>query len=341
MSNKTSETDGNDINPAGITSLLPWQESLWQSIWARVMEQRLPHALLFSGPEGLGKRHFAHYMAISLLCHNKSATGAPCGQCKACALNKASNHPDLVYLSTPEDRKNISIDQVRDVIDKLTLKSQFGHGKVVILRPADELNHNSSNALLKTLEEPPEGTVIILCSSRSAYLPATIRSRCQQISFPSPDASLVRSWLADQTQVHAQDLDLILGLAGNAPFMALQYCEMGILGIREELLSSLEGVVTNTADPVTIAAKWLKLGVKESLYCLHSWTVDIIRLKLTSDNTSISNYDHRQRLVNISVNKSSKRLYHYLDKVEQCIKWLDEPLNQQLMLEDILIEWNR
>jgi len=334
-----SELNVMESNPVGLTALLPWQERMWQDLWQRIQKRNLPHALLLSGPEGVGKRYFAHYLALALLCHKNTPTGAPCGQCKPCQLNRASSHPDMMYLTTPAGKKNISIDQVREVIEKLNLKSQFNHGKVVILRPADELNHNSSNALLKTLEEPPEGTVMLLCSARPAFLPATIRSRCQQLSFLTPDPSAIQPWLSDH--IDARALELVLRLAGNAPFLALQYSIMDLPRIREELFSSLESIVLQGVDPINIAAQWLKLGVKESLYCLHSWIVDIIRLRLVSDQAPVSNEDFRQRLAILGNKKSNKRLFHYLDKVEQNIRWLDEPLNQQLMLEDILIEWNR
>jgi len=328
-----------DAIPAGLTRLLPWHHDLWRDVWGRVQDKRLPHAMLLRGPEGLGKQYFAHYLALSLLCHQNGEEGAPCGYCKACELNRSSTHPDLISLTIEPERKSISIDQIRELIEALSLKSQYGHGKVVIVSPADALNNNAANSLLKTLEEPHDDTVILLCTSKPASLPATIRSRCQLLHFQSPDLAISKPWLSQR--LPNEDIDLLLRLAAGAPLRAIKQLNDGLTMIREHLLNDLESLVFNRGNPTIITEHWLKLGVKESLYSLYSWTVDMIRLSQVSEPALLENPDIKQRLIRLSTQKDQKRLFHYLDKTAQIIRLLDEPLNQQLMLEDILLDWSK
>jgi len=327
-----------DVDISGLVELLPWQASQWQDIQSRVAAGSLPHALLLRGPEGLGKAHFAHYLGLSLLCHDRGADGAPCGHCRGCELNRAGTHPDLLHVRVEPEKKEIRVEQIRDLIAVLALKPQYGQYKIVIITPADALNHNAANSLLKTLEEPPPGTLLLLCSSQPARLPATIRSRCQQLSLQRPDPVLVQSWLLKHLPAN-ENPEILLNMAGGAPFRALQIAQQGLSQSREELLQGLEQLVSGQANPSKIAEDWLKLGAKESLYWLYSWIVDMIRLAAATEPALIANPDIRKRLVAMADNNDNRRLFHHLDKTCQGLKLLDQPLNQQLMLEDILIGW--
>jgi DNA polymerase-3 subunit delta' len=318
---------------------LPWHENQWRDIQARIERGTLPHALLLRGPEGLGKLHFAEYLAAALLCLENIDDGAPCGQCRACTLIRAGSHPDLLTLSIPEDKKVIGVDQVRELIDRLAITPQYAPGKVVIISPAHALNHNAANSLLKTLEEPPAGALLLLCSSRPASLPATIRSRCQQLAFQPPAAALAGKWLEKRLPA-GDDHEVLLQLAGNAPLTALHFSETGLLTLRETLLGDFELVVMGRASPSTIAEQWLKLGFNESLYCLYSWTVDMIRLALTGDTARLANPDLRQRLARLAEQCDGHRLFRRMDRTVELLKRLDQSLNAQLMLEELLIDWS-
>jgi len=138
-------------------------------------------AYLFAGPPGVGKRLVAADFVRALLCSEDD--GAPCGLCDSCLLAGKLSHPDALVVAPEEKKKTISIEQVRALGAWLSQSPTYGSRKAAILDPADSLGAPAANALLKTLEEPPAGRVIILIAQRAGALPPTVRSRCQQISF--------------------------------------------------------------------------------------------------------------------------------------------------------------
>jgi DNA polymerase-3 subunit delta' len=149
---------------------------------ARMLAGGTVHAgLLFAGPPGVGKRLAADEFVRAWLC--LEGGGAPCGRCDSCAHSGGKAHPDRLEVVPEEKKKSISIDQVRKLIAWIAQTPARGQRKAVIVDPADALGAEAANALLKTLEEPPRGSVIVLVASRPAALPATVLSRCQQVSF--------------------------------------------------------------------------------------------------------------------------------------------------------------
>lgn len=327
-------------------AILPWQESQWQAIQARIENASLPHALLLSGPEGLGKQQFAYHLALSLLCTGTSADGAHCGRCRGCKLNRAGNHPDLIIISPLPDKKEISIDQIRQLKSVLTLKPQYGTHKVIIINPADALNHYAANSLLKTLEEPSPGCLLLLCSSRPARLSATIRSRCQNLPFQCPESAQAKIWLAAYFKnsdtaavVTAEQIALLLTMADAAPLKAIAIAASGLINEREALLTNLEQLVQGQLNPSKLAEQWLKLGAKESLYWLYSWISDMIRLAMTAEQASVNSPGIDKQLQAIANTIGSQQLFQHLDKTSQVIMLLDQPLNQQLMFEELLLPW--
>ena len=177
---------------------------------------RLPHALLISGQEGIGKRVLAIQLAHSLLCEQPGADGQPCGQCAACGWLQAGTHPDLLWLLPEEAGKAIKVDQVRALTSELCMTSHAGRYKVAIIQPADAMNRNAANSLLKTLEEPTDNTLVVLLTALPGRLPATIRSRCQQLQVAVPDALSARQWLQDTGMEPGQAIGY-LKLAHGAP----------------------------------------------------------------------------------------------------------------------------
>lgn len=164
----------------------PWQQERWGQIRAAHAAGRLAHALLLAGPRGVGKEHFATGLASFLLCEAAPVEARPCGACRSCAQLAAGTHPNLMRLAPAEDKRDIAIDDVRDLLDRLHLSSHYGQAKVAIVSPADALNPGGVNALLKTVEEPPPATHILLVAERWRALPATLRSRCQILRFARP-----------------------------------------------------------------------------------------------------------------------------------------------------------
>ena len=169
------------------------QNDAVQTLTTALTAGRTPHAYLFTGPAGVGKKTTARAWAKALLCASPSATGIPCGACSACKKVDAHSHPDLLCIDfefqaallkePPDKQKSLKIATVREMERLLRLKPLEGRVKVAVLTPADLVGDDASHALLKILEEPPPGTHIVLISDEAGSLLATIRSRCQRVRF--------------------------------------------------------------------------------------------------------------------------------------------------------------
>jgi DNA polymerase III subunit delta' len=181
---------------------LPWQQARYVQLRRLQREGQLGHALLISGSEGLGKRAFAWALIAAGLCDTGGDTA--CGQCPACLKLQAGAHPDAGHLQRQVDektgklRRDIRIEQVRELIEQLGLASHYGRGRYTLIDPVEALNEGGRNALLKTLEEPPAGNHLLLISERPQALPATIRSRCQSLRFAPPEAAAAQDWCREQ-----------------------------------------------------------------------------------------------------------------------------------------------
>ena len=219
----------------------PWNESLFESLKARA--ERFPHALLIHGARGTGKLALAEHTAQFLLCED--AAHRPCGRCEGCRWFAAGSHPDFRRLEpealarepapdpddaaeTPARRAKpsteIKIEQVRELAGFLNLRSHRGRLRVALVHPAEDMNPNAANALLKGLEEPPAGAMFILVAHRPAELLPTIRSRCVALGVPIPPGPAARDWLAGQG---ARNPERWLAYAGGAPLRALEYAGNG------------------------------------------------------------------------------------------------------------------
>ena len=223
--------------------IFPWQTGLWTQLRERQPLQ--PHALLIHGSAGIGKLALAEHYAQSLLCETTDPQRAPCGECDGCRWFVAGSHPDYrrvepeslarqpENVDEPEDpaaaagkrakpSSEIKVDQVRALDGFLNLKSHRGARRVALVHPAEDMNPNAANALLKGLEEPPPGAFFLLVSHRPARLLATIRSRCVAFPVPTPDLAASTAWLQQQG---AKDAGLWLAFGSSAPLLALQYAQ--------------------------------------------------------------------------------------------------------------------
>ena len=319
--------------------MFPWQSLNWQNLAKSHQNKRLGHGLLFHGAAGIGKKAFAIEFAHWLMCE-QPLDDKSCGECKSCKLIKAGSHPDLLTLYPEEVGKSIKVDQIRELIQKVSLSSHGLGYRVIIISPADALNVNASNSLLKTLEEPPANTILILITDKPSKLTATIRSRTQMVRFdlPSEDQSL--GWLNQQ---NIDKADLVLKLCAGAPLAAAAMAKDEGLEVREKLFSNWQELATGNVDTLESATMWTKEGFKIlgdlPLNWVSSWLTDMIRSLQGGHIENMANLDYAQTLQKLAGQVDLKSMYGLLDRLNDTIRLSDTPANQLMLVEGLLLHW--
>src|SRR5262245_7021912 len=217
---------------------------------------RLAHAYLFAGPEGVGKRLFAGELAKALLCESppKDRLEA-CDACAACTLVDANTHPDFFTVARPEDKNEIPIELMRELCRGFTLKSARGHGKVAVVDDADDLNAESANCFLKTLEEPPPRSVFILVGTSADRQLPTVRSRCQVVRFAPLSEPALLDLVKAQGVDDAKQLRRLARLANGSPGQAMALADPALWKFRQVLL---DGLSQPQPDTVGLSSAWVK-----------------------------------------------------------------------------------
>ena len=232
--------------------------------------------------------------------------------------------------------KAIKVDQVRALTGELFMTSHAGRYKVAIIQPADAMNKNAANSLLKTLEEPTDNTLLVLLTALPGRLPATIRSRCQQLQVAVPDALMAQQWLQDTGMESGQAI-LYLKLANGAPLKAQQLAETDSVGARDQRLQQLVAVFQGSLDPVETAKEWMGESERQSLGWWRAWLEDMIRWQ--QGGQPPLEPEVAQKLQRIVETVDCRQLFDLSDKVSNALNSLGSGLNRQLILEDLLIFW--
>jgi DNA polymerase III subunit delta' len=290
---------------------------------------RLPPALLIHETPGAGGDWLAGWVAQLVLCQRLHAT--PCGECVGCRRVAALGHPDLSWLRPQEEsRQTIRIEQVRDLAADLALTSHGGGYKVGIIAPADALNRFAANALLKTLEEPPARTLLVLVATQPSRLPATIRSRCQRLPVGPPTRAEAIAWL---TAVRgAGEWAAALDVLGEAPMLAAQADVAEVAALGAESRRTLEELAAGGADPVAAAERWARSEWPLRLLCFENWLTDRIR-RAERDGAFFTELRPGPYLPERGAFLNIRELFLLVDEVRELRATLDVPLNRGLALE--------
>lgn len=316
--------------------LLPWQQQQWSELCQLQRRNRLPHALLFMGPPGLGKYILATLFAKTLLCKSKTSAANACHLCKNCLLVAARTHPDLTCIEPENATKTIKIEQIRHIIQHSNQTTQSDY-KIIIINPAENLLPGASNALLKCLEEPTERTLFILISDKPGLLLPTIRSRCQFIRFTTPPVSLGKSWvhsqLANKTDARGDSIEVVYHLANNSPLKALEYAEIGVHTLYKNLLLSLAQLLNKETDPIKLAESYLKTDLSTLLQCLMKIVSDLIKCHFIAEDKNFS-------LRLLADKLDCGFMLHFFDQLIEMQKHEKIALNQTLLLEDLFCSWS-
>ncbi len=320
-----------------LTDQLPWLSDPWQQLTRRL--DRMPHALLLSGLNGLAKNRFAIELAALLLC-TKSEDDTPCGKCKSCQLFIAKTNPDIKIVTPVEEGKSISIDQVREIASWLALTPHTADRKIVILTPAEAMTIQAANSLLKQLEEPPGNSILILVSHGPHRLPQTIRSRCSRIEFKPPLAEEAARWLENQN-VAKGDVVTVLAAAGGAPLAALSLAQQGYTEIRQGMLKQLLAI-SSGGNPLRCAEQWQKTGGELALRWFYGFLLDVLKLALGAGNSQNLGNGKAASAISAAANRiPANRVAELMEAVNEARRLITTPVDERLILEDILIRWNK
>lgn len=303
---------------------MEWLDPVRNEFRERIRSDRLAHALLLSGPAGTGKQEMALELAASLLCLDSALPA--CGKCRSCQLLRTGAHPDFRMLTfeinekTGKLRTEIVIEQVRNLIASLQLTTTISARKVALLKPAEAMNRNAANALLKTLEEPPGDSVILLVSHDPGQLPATIRSRCQNLQVRLPDSESVLKWLLASGENNRADAEYALKAAAGSPLAASNMLRDETTAHYRLVNATLQAVLNNGQSPGQAMAALADVEPEQLWRWLSLCAAEKVRRTTSNRETA----------------KMLSKLQASADKSRHL---LSTPVRKDLLLQDWLIQW--
>ncbi|WP_323844444.1 DNA polymerase III subunit delta' [Microbulbifer magnicolonia] len=325
-----------------IPSPLPWQADQWQRLGAQWRAGRCPHALLLSGQAGLGKRRFAEAFAALVLCEHPR-DGLACGQCRGCRLWQAGSHPDFLRVEPEKPGGPLKVEQIRQLGAFVGRTSGREGARVVWLAPAEAMNVNAANALLKNLEEPAASVIFLLVTDSPSGLLPTIRSRCQAIAFPAPGEEAALRWL-QKGGLDGQAARRALVLSGGAPLLALTLAEPASREAREQFLGDLATLAQGSASAVPLAGRWENppegVELSQLLQFWQQWLAQMLRVRSCDLTTDAQIMGLLQRLPGTG-EASLRPLFSFYDKLLQARQALSSGANpnKRLLIEDLMIHW--
>jgi len=309
----------------------------------------IPHALVFTGIDGIGKQTTAQAFAMACNCDDpqpfsasSSETFPParinaCGQCRSCRRILSDNHPDILHLRPSGNMIRIAV--IRDLIQQLTIKP-FEQGKrVVIIAGSDTMNMEASNALLKVLEEPPENTLLILTAQQTADLLPTIVSRCQQIRFSSLPRDVLIGLLTADDALTPEEARAAAALAEGSYTHALKMVQAGWIPRRNWLANELSRLDGRSTTAKLALAEKLADGKKllpDTLAWLMTWYRDLIVFPFQPEH--IVNSDLRHQIRAEAAKTSPQALIDRMKAVQRARQHLQTNANPRLTMEDLVLQ---
>ena len=336
---------------------LPWHRDVLARFLAQ--RERLPHALLVHGPAGVGKAEFVRALAASVLCE-RPRDGLACGECDSCRWFSQGNHPDyreIVPAAAIEDRGRgtsresedgeteapqsdkakslvIKVDQIRDVADFVALSTHRGGYRVLAIHPAEALHAAAANALLKTLEEPPPASLVVLAADNPARLLPTLASRCRRLALGAPAREPALAWLRAEG---VADPERALDNAAGAPLLARSLATPEESELRRRVLAEL--AKPGGADTLAFAPAIERGNLERFVFWMQTWVHDLVRARLAGEVRHHPDFDAALRR---RAQASDLRALLDLDRSLSDARGLaSHPLNARLVAEHLLMAYNR
>ena len=317
-----------DTNMQSPVEVYPWLTDHWSFFIQRLKQDRLAHALMIEGPAGNGKMMLASMMVARLLCLEDQPQA--CGQCRSCKLLEGGAHPDYFDIKPEEGSDVIKVDQVRALIGRLDLTTSISTRKVAYIRPAECMNPASSNALLKSLEEPAGNAVLILVSNNAGRLPVTIRSRCQAVSVNQPAEETALDWLHRTTGKPQSSICEALQAAGGSPLRAESYIDAPDLDAYGQVTEGLARLLGKPALVSMVASKLNELNPVDLWRWLSLCTGEVIKSIMT---------DLSVGWLPENVELHDKNLLQLQRQADINRQLSASPIRGDLLLQDWLIRW--
>jgi len=323
--------------------MFKWQETAWAA-WTKLRD-RLPQAILIESGEGWGEFEFGQAVGQSLLCESPGPNRRACGRCQACNWFKLGNHPDFRLIVpenlAPESEEGaepgkkrsdqIRIEQVRELADFLAVGTHRAGLRVILIYPAEAMNANTQNALLKSLEEPPPATLFLLVATQPDRLLPTVRSRCLRLTLPFPDSDETLAWLKEQGIEQPKSA---LAAVGGAPVAALKGAAS-----ESDRLTFIEGLRQQSFDPIALAESVQRVPLSDLVGWLQRWSFD---LQLARATGRVRYHEGHEKLIaEIALRCPAAGIAAYLRRLAQARALARHPLNAKLFVEDLLLQYQR
>jgi DNA polymerase III subunit delta' len=305
-----------------------WFSAALAEVDAAFAAQRLAHGILIHEDPGCGGLELARWIAQRVNCREPKA---PCGECQDCRWVAAEQHPDVTRLSPEGESSQILIQAVRDLAAELSLTAHGRGYKVAIVSPAEAMNVFAANALLKTLEEPPKRTLVLLVSAQPSRLLPTLRSRCSKLRLSGPSRQEAARYL--EAARGAGPWEEALAATGAGPFALLDADASALADLRADTVRTLREIGSGNVQPPAVADKWARGELHARLACLESWVTERIL-----ESTSIRDATH---LSGSGLAPNICRLFELSDAVRDMRRLAHTSINKAMAVEALLWRWAR
>ena len=306
----------------------PWQHDAWQNWQGYLSQGKVPHAVLVHGRSGCGIEDFTLKICCSLLCSEDNIP-KPCLKCNGCRLFLSGNHPDILVIEAEQEQ--IKVEQVRKAIDFLQLSRHYLSHKIVLFKEVDNLNYAATNSLLKTLEEPPAESVILMTCRQPSTLTATIRSRCHRIYIKEPTTDAT-AWLAEHRSISEEEAKQKLMLADDGPLSLLN--EDSDNKDKSLFYDELDQWINRRITTLDFVEHWCDKSAVE----IQQWLLGYLHRIVLERAKNIS--DNQDNTALTESNLSNLLYWLYQRQIARC-RLAKQNINPRLLLEGSLMEWRK
>ena len=298
---------------------------------------RLHHAYFFAGPEGVGKRTTA--IALAKAVHCMQLDDDFCAQCVNCARISDGNHPDVRFVEPLAGKKEISIQQIRELERELNYRSFSGGRKIAVIDPATSMNLASQNALLKTLEEPPQDLLILLIAANAGALLPTVRSRCLRLPFAPLTRREVAGFLQAKLAMNTGDAEFLAALSMGSIGAAVNLDKDELIEKRRNWVDVLSSLKAGDHHAAMLAAEALSANRDDALKFLkwsESWYRDVLVHAITDNAGALVNLDLLEQIRQQSVSNGAETALNAISRVADAAAGIQRNLNRRMVLEKFL-----